>query len=743
MYRGYGERTMSEALSSHFGAAGKFAQTVVIAALALSVFHLHAPANAATAPTEDEPVLLRADELEHNEDLGIVTARGNVELSQAGRVLLADTVTYNQNADTVTASGNIKLLETTGEVLFSDYAELTDEMKRGFISNLRLRLSDGSRLAANRADRIAGDRKKMERAVFSPCNLCKDDPDRPPLWQIKAKTVTHDEVARDIEYEHAVMEFWGVPVAYSPYFYHPDPTVDRRSGLMVPTIGQSGDLGFIYGQPYYHTFSPQNDLELKPIIYSKKGAILDGRYRHRFANGILDAQGTAAYIDEEDNGVETGDMTGQGSLDIQGRFSLNDTWRTGFDIEHSSKRTYLRRYKLDDREVLTSGLFVEGFRQRNYAIADSYRFQGLRAGDSRSTTPKVLPLLEYDFVGEPDAFGGHFLMNASAASITRDIGTDSQRGSFDLGWNIPYYGPAGDIYDFTVKVQNDIYYASDHTTSTSTTNGFDGTSGRVFPQAGMTWRYPFLRRDRTSSIIIEPIVSMVAGPEDGNDEEIPNEDSQAFEFDETSLFKMNRFEGRDRVTSGGYADYGLKFGVYGDGGGQSTFLIGQSYRFWGENPFNKGSGLEDDLSDIVGNVRVAPSSRLNFLYRFRIDNDDLTPRKNEIGLNWNTPTFGMRADYVVLDEQSSTTQFGDREQVEAGIRLRLSDFWTTTASITHDFSDGENKTRDASVGFEYADECLIFGIVFQQSNIQDEDIEPDNSVFIRISLKHLGGIGAN
>src|SRR3546814_530654 len=139
----------------------------------------------------------------YNEDLGVVTARGNVEMSQGDRLLMADTVTYNQQADTVTASGNVSLMEPTGEVIFTDYAELHDELKTGFIEDLRALLVDGSRLAANRARRTADGRKVMDRGVFSPCNLCKEDPQRAPLWQIKAVRVIHDEVAKDIIYHDA------------------------------------------------------------------------------------------------------------------------------------------------------------------------------------------------------------------------------------------------------------------------------------------------------------------------------------------------------------------------------------------------------------------------------------------------------------------------------------------------------------------------------------------------------------
>src|SRR3546814_489899 len=343
------------------------------------------PAVAQEIDVQNTPVLLQADELIYNEDLGVVTARGNVEMSQGDRLLMADTVTYNQPADTVTASGNVSLMEPTGEVIFPDCAELHDELKTGFIEDLRALLVDGSRLAANRARRTADGRKVMDRGVFSPCNLCKEDPQRAPLWQIKAVRVIHDEVAKDIIYHDATLELFGLPVLYTPYLAHPDPTVDRRSGFLAPTLGYSGELGMISGQPYHYTFNPSPDLTHEPMIFTSEGSVLRGEYRQRFSNGRIDLRGTAGYVDQyDDSSVETGDRGIEGSADLEGLFALNRTWRGGFDFEQSSDRTYLRRFRLGHEDVLTSRLYTEGFRGRTYAAVNAYKWQDLRASSDRS-----------------------------------------------------------------------------------------------------------------------------------------------------------------------------------------------------------------------------------------------------------------------------------------------------------------------------------------------------------------------
>src|SRR5271155_2582649 len=144
------------------------------------------------------PFLLRADEITYDQDMDIATATGNVEISQGDRVVMADTVSYNRRAQTVTASGNVTLMEPSGEVVFGDYVELDDDLRDGVVNNIRVLLTDNSRIAAVAGQRTEGSREDFVKGVFSPCNLCASDPTRAPLWQMKSVRMTRDEVDRDI-----------------------------------------------------------------------------------------------------------------------------------------------------------------------------------------------------------------------------------------------------------------------------------------------------------------------------------------------------------------------------------------------------------------------------------------------------------------------------------------------------------------------------------------------------------------
>ena len=90
-------------------------------------------------------------------------------------------------------------------------------------------------MAASRADRTAGNYTVFENGVYTACAPCKDDPKKPPLWQVKGARIIHDQKERMLYFENAQLEFFGVPMAYLPYFSTPDPTVKRKTGFLMPS----------------------------------------------------------------------------------------------------------------------------------------------------------------------------------------------------------------------------------------------------------------------------------------------------------------------------------------------------------------------------------------------------------------------------------------------------------------------------------------------------------------------------
>ncbi len=740
----------------------------------LAVFHilalaLGAPALAQQKAAPELPFLLKADEISFDRTLGVVVAKGNVEISHGEHVLLADTVSYNQKTDTVTASGNVSLLEPTGEVIFAEYAEFTNELKDGVVKSIRMLLADGSRFAANGGKRIGGVITEMRKVVYSPCELCKKDPTRAPIWQIKAVRVIHDKTTKDVKYRDATFEFFGVPVLYLPFFSHPDPTVKRRTGFLAPVYGNSSDLGVIVQVPFYIDIAPDKDATLTPIYTSKEGPVIAAEYRQRLVDGRFEFSGSLTEGDRQDRTGAVAEEKVRGHIRGEGRFDLDEVWRAGFDVDRSSDDTYLRRYGFGGpQQTLTTRGFVEGFWGRDYARLSTLAFQGLREIEDRDQAPFgevdfVAPFAQYNYVGRPDRWGGRFSLDASILSLYRDEGadtkdkgtffettaqtdgTDSRRISLKTGWRLPYTTPIGEVYTLSATLQTDLYSVDDlvdPNPNVSAGTTLSGVTGRVFPQLMLDWRYPLVRQNRKFTQLIEPVAAIVVSPEGGNPTKIPNEDSQDLKLDDTNLFSANRFTGVDRVESGQRVAYGLKWGLYGVDGATATAFLGQSYRLQEEREFAGGPGLEDNLSDIVGKLRLTPSSLLDFLYRFRLDADDLRANRSEVGLAAGPPKLRLSLDYLFVNQEpdAGTEEFGDREEVSGRLEVGLGRYWRASANARQDLKGFG--LLSAGLGVTYEDECFLLTAALERSRTRDRDLEPKTTVFFRIVLKHLGNVGS-
>ena len=156
--------------------------------------------------SRDQPVTFTADQVDYDRDRAIVTATGHVEAWQNDHVVRADKMTFDRNTNIAAAYGHVVLLEPDGQVLFTDYAELSEGMRNAVLRGMRAILAENGRLAANGARRFEGKLNELSRVVYSTCNLCAKDPTRPPLWQIRALDAVQDLEHKRIEYQDATLQ---------------------------------------------------------------------------------------------------------------------------------------------------------------------------------------------------------------------------------------------------------------------------------------------------------------------------------------------------------------------------------------------------------------------------------------------------------------------------------------------------------------------------------------------------------
>ncbi|HVY11984.1 MAG TPA: putative LPS assembly protein LptD, partial [Alphaproteobacteria bacterium] len=281
------------------------------------------------APKAGGQYLLTADELDYDEKNQTATATGHAELSDAQNVLGAQSLFYDQKIDVVEASGGLWLMQPDQSVMFAQKARLSSDFTQGYAEGVGMRMVDNSIFAALQARRLNGRYTFFDKGVFSPCLLCAEDPRKPPLWQVRAARVTHDQEKHDLIYRDAVLEMWGVPTLYTPYLSTPDPTVKRRSGFLSPSFGSNSNIGTFVTIPYYYTFSPDFDVTFRPRFSTVDGFRWGNNLRKRFAHGEIDITDTLVIADRMDDDGSTKKDQIRGDLYGFARFDLGPYYRTG------------------------------------------------------------------------------------------------------------------------------------------------------------------------------------------------------------------------------------------------------------------------------------------------------------------------------------------------------------------------------------------------------------------------------
>jgi LPS-assembly protein len=730
------------------------------------------------------PITFEADEVQYDEQLALTIAKGHVEITQGTQILLADVVTYNQRTDTVTASGHVSLMAEDGQVIFADYMELRDSMSNAFASNVRMLMTDRSRLVATAARRTNASHLDMRKVVYSPCDLCVSDPTAPPAWQLKARQVTDDKQTQELEFRDAVMEIDGWPIFYTPYMAAPDPSVKRASGFLMPSLGDSSTLGFHVDIPYYQTLGPDADLTLAPRFTAAAGTVLATEFRERFSNGELYALSSINYsnVGTADNPSVSNDW--RGHINATGVWDIDDTYRTGFSLQRVSDQTYLPRFSFANPLLgteITRG-YLQGFPTDGSLDVNAYLFEPLTPGLGDSTQPIVLPVINRNWEFNPDSIGGTLKVNTNLLDIVREAGTQTRRLSVGTEWDRTFQDGLGSEYKFQASVRGDAYSVSDLSnlsnpdlpSSYFAQNGlppfknvpYNFLAERAFPQLGLTWDYPLVNRLNQWNLTIQPTVATFVGPTAGNRHLIPDEDSLGYQFRDSDLFRADRMQGYDLLDTGQRVDYGLNLGAYNKDGGSYRMLLGQSYRAE-DNPFvPPGSGMDQRLSDVVGRVVLAPSQYLDLIYRFRLDKSDLSNKSQELNLITGPTNLRVNAGILVMPaEQPSdlitvpgsgqTILYGRREQLNLGVTARLTRYWSLQATEVLNLANSTNivngivtpqsagESLQASLSAMYQDECMAFITTVTQNGIRNGDVTPGYAVLFSVVFKNIGEIGGN
>lgn len=681
----------------------------------------------------NEPVVLEADAMGYDKDQQIVVAIGHVNVAQGAYVVNADKLTYFQQTDKVLAEGNVSVLQPSGDVFFSDRAELNSNLTKGIAQNFKARLSDDSVLAARNARRVNAAVTELHKTTYSPCHICEDIA---PFWQLKSNRTKVDDKNEKITFYDTQMEIFGVPAFYSPYLSGPTPDADAKSGILSPTYSAGGSLGANIKIPYYWRIADDKEATITPWFFSNDNPLVNLNYRQLTDHGQYSLQTSGINGQKFDaNGAKISGTEFRGNVAATGEEWLTDYSRVGFDINRVSDQTYLQRYRIGGGEngVLFSQLFAETAQQRNYASITGLSIQGLRTTDDSKTTPQIWPTLDGYYETVPLDNGLRFHVAGNAQSLTRDIGANQRRVSVTTGATYPYITDNGQLINASANFRQDMYDV-DHVTLPDGSN-FDGTKARSIPQGALQWRYPFVRPVGDGAVTIEPLVLGVVQPNGSNPSQIENEDSRLLELNDTNFFDIDRTPGYDVVDSGGRLAYGFRTEYMISGDEAIDGLIGQNYSFSSSTPFPNSTTPGERTSDIIGRIgfTVQPFS---LAYRFALADNDGTLNRSSLTTMFNKPWLSLNVSYNSIKNNS---YIPDSQEISSTITIPVAEEWKIYASGVRDLELDRMST--AGAGAIYHNECFDFMLDGLRNYTHDRDVPAGTSVTFRLGFKNLGVLG--
>lgn len=744
-------------------------------------------------------MLVQANEIKYDYANNRVSAVGNVQMYYAGATIEADQVTYDQKTKRLRAEGNVRLTEEDGKITHGQVMDLADDYRDGFVDSLRVETPDRTRMAAAQAERTGGNYTVFHNGVYTACEPCKDNPQKPPRWQVKAARIVHDQKEKMIYFEDAKLEFFGQSLLYLPYFSAPDPTVKRKTGFLMPTVSTNSNYGAAAEIPYYWALAPDYDLTLAPMITSKQGVLMQGEFRQRLMNGAYAIraagihQADPNYFRRSDGTTTPGFRDNRGSVESSGRFAINEKWAWGWDALMVSDRSFLQDYnpRLSQYRVndpLQSGmsegksqLYLTGRGNRSYFDARSIYYLGFSESDVQAQIPVVHPVIDYDYTVDRPVVGGELGFKFNVTSLSRsqanfdavtktaqlsgECNTADPRvknssncllrgapGTFsrftaETHWRRSITDGLGQVFTPFASVRAD---AGSMNVSNDTFVGNYVDTGRsdlvrVMPTVGLEYRFPFIGVSSWGTQTIEPIAQVIVRPNETQVGKWINEDGQSLVFDDSNLFKVDKFSGYDRVEGGGRANYGIQYTAQFNKGGFVNALFGQSYSLFGQNSFavadstNTGldSGLDSRQSDYVARLSYQPNSIFTFTSRFRFENQSFAMQRMELEA---AASFDRWSGSVMYGDYAAQPLIGflDRRQgILSSGQYKIDANWVLLGQALYDIND--KKFAQTRLGIGYIDDCLILAVNYITNYTYSGNVSNNHTVMLQLSLRTLGG----
>jgi LPS-assembly protein len=719
--------------------------------------------------------------------------------------LIGRSITFDIARGIGTADGEVELTDPEGNRVFASHLELDEDLRAGVAVDFATRLASGASLMAATAVRRSENVNELNYALFTPCPICDESGNsKEPSLSIQAEKVVQDEALRAILYRNAVFKVGGVPVLWLPAFAHPDPTVERASGFLVPTINYDDGRGLSVETPYLVVVSPSEDWLISPQFNTRVLPFLNLQWRRRFTDGTVVLRGGATYarnfgdFDLDGDGraesnVDFDDRTARSYFLGHGRFDPVGPWRWGFTAERTSDKTLFDRYDIQDpyqdnglyygdQRRLISQIYAERQTTRSYLSVAAFTVQSLRVArfdpvtpalnvfEDDDTLPIVAPLIDARWEPEAAILGGRLRLRGSAVSLYRERyfgspvlrpeviptgstlglpGVDSRRVTGQVDWRRAVIAPAGVRYEAFFDGRVDVYSVDDLPPVLGLENE---TITRERATVGVDVSYPLIRRLADGAdLIVEPMGQLSLSTDPDLDPRIPNEDAETIELDESSLFRVDRFPGYDLLEGGLRLTAGVRTTLRWDQERSASLFVGRSMRDAEQDGFRvpipddptrlyDPTGLASQTSDWVVQAEFRPSDRIRGWGHATVDGSG-DLRRAEAAVDGRWGRRNLATVSYILDRSNPVD--GPLNRNYEFVQLAGQQFVYGNWGVTvAGIADLERDLITRSeVGLLFDDDCFRIEVGYRRDNTRVRPTGPSEGVFFRLNLATFGGSG--
>ena len=615
------------------------------------------------------------------------------------------------------------------------------DLEIDFKSNLFGNKENEPRLKGNKAssnDNIT----TVSKGVFT---TCKKRPNKKcPPWRVEAKEVKHDKNKKTIYYKKAWLKIYDMPVLYYPYFFHPDPTVNRQSGFLTPQIGESQILGSSAYIPYFYVLSDKEDLTFKPRIFNNNKYILQTEYRRASNNAshIVDVsltRGHNSYKNDKDD--SRSHFFSNSIIDLDS--SIFDVSNLEIQLQKTSNDTYLKLFDLESplfgdsgsSEVSTLNSFVN-LTANSEDLDINASFEIYEKFDTSNSDRYEFILPSYDLnknINNFDSLKGTLSFNSSGSQHLYNTNIQETKIINNL-----LYESEDKFFTNGIKNNYNILIKNLNSDGKNSTKYKDKLQAELLSSFIFESSYPLLREGIDFNNYLTPKISLRYSPNS-----MKNLKSENRRIDINNIFSLDRIGSTDTVESGQSLTIGTEYKKSRKKGDlpedlpedlpQNVFELSLATVFRDEINENipTTSSLGNKSSDVVGHIGISPNDFFNTSYNFSMDNNLDQLKYNELIANFKVNNFVTSFKYL---EESDN--IGDEHYLQNTTSYNFDE----NNSIS--FSTRKNKkinlTEFYDLIYQYKNDCLTAAIKYNKEFYSDNDIEPTEQLFFSLTIVPLG-----